>query len=162
MKKGFLITGLWLVAGMIWSAPFHQKVSENMRISPVYADDENGYENEGSGDDNYSTATTDTGSTSSGSTKTKSTPTYKTVYVTKVITTLDPKFTTDTDKDGIVDGLDPHPTIPESEFFTDDDNDGVPNAFDLHPGEDDYAYFEQDQDANGNGILDSFESLGSH
>lgn len=156
----FLIPIFLLVTFTSWGSAFRQMVYENVMVSSVYAEDDEEDEEDEEDDDNYS-ATTDT-SSSSTSTKTKSTPTYKTVYVTKVITTLDPKFTTDTDKDGIVDGLDPHPTISEIEFFTDDDNDGIPNAFDTHPGEDDYAYFEQDQDANNNGILDSFESLGGY
>ncbi|MDD2766947.1 MAG: hypothetical protein PHH40_04300 [Candidatus Moranbacteria bacterium] len=84
-------------------------------------------------------------------------PVYKTVYVEKVVITLDPIFTKDTDRDSIVDGLDPHPTISEKEFFTDDDNDGIANAFDTHKDEDDFAYYEQENDENGNGILDSYE-----
>lgn len=84
-------------------------------------------------------------------------PVYKTVYVEKVTITLDPIFTRDTDRDLIVDGLDPHPTISEKEYFTDDDEDGIANAFDMHEDEDDFAYYEQEDDANENGILDSYE-----
>lgn len=153
----FLVGTLFLVVFLGWGHSFRQMLHEGSVISPVYAeDDEDERDDEGERGTNDSTATT--GET----TVEKAKPVYKTVYVTKVITTLDPKFTRDIDGDGIVDGLDPHPTIPEKDFFTDDDNDGVPNAFDKHKEEDDYAYFEQDDDTNKDGILDSFGSLGSN
>lgn len=131
-------------------------------ISIASADDEEGDEDEkdeeddddGGNDDNYS---------SSEEQKTvKVKPVYETVLKEKVIMTLDPIFTTDTDKDGIVDGLDPHPAVPESEYFTDDDVDGIANAFDMHKDEDDFAYYEQENDENGNGILDSYEAVASN
>lgn len=68
----------------------------------------------------------------------------------------DPAYTTDTDGDGLVDAIDPNPTIPQPAFFSDSDGDTIPDAFDAHPGEDDLS-FVQDIDKNGNGILDSFE-----
>lgn len=86
-------------------------------------------------------------------------PTYETVLVTKIITTLDPIFTTDQDRDQLVDGLDPHPTIHEREYFTDDDDDSVPNAFDRYPDDDDFVYYEEESDENENGILDSYEAV---
>ncbi|MFZ2187195.1 MAG: hypothetical protein WAV46_01020 [Candidatus Moraniibacteriota bacterium] len=129
---------------------------DGVTVSVAHAeDDEDEYEGEDGKDDNDSSS-----ASSSSTTKAKSTPTYKTVLVTKVIMTLDPIFTTDQDQDGIVDGLDPHPAVSEREYFTDDDNDGIANAFDAHQGEDDFTYYEQENDTNGNGILDSYESLG--
>ncbi|MBP7811521.1 MAG: hypothetical protein KA054_01610 [Candidatus Moranbacteria bacterium] len=79
--------------------------------------------------------------------------------VEKTVTVLDEKFRTDTDGDLLVDGLDPHPTVPEKEYFTDDDEDAVPNALDAHPGEDDFFIFEDTDDQDGNGILDAFQIL---
>jgi hypothetical protein len=149
-----------LLFGVVWTSGgvFSHQVSSRFSLIPVVSaeteDDGNEF------DDGGVPAVSSTDTTSS--VKVKSTPTYKKVLVTKVITTLDPQFKTDQDKDGIVDGLDPHPTVSETEFFTDDDNDGVANAFDKHPKEDDYAYFEQDQDANGNGVLDSYEAFASN
>jgi len=77
--------------------------------------------------------------------------------VEKTVTVLDEKFRTDTDGDLLVDGLDPHPTVPEKEYFTDDDEDAVPNALDVYPGEDDFFIFEDTDDQDGDGILDSFQ-----
>lgn len=79
--------------------------------------------------------------------------------VEKTVTVLDEKFRTDTDGDLLVDGLDPHPTVPEKEYFTDDDEDAVPNALDAHPGEDDFFIFEDTDDQDGNDILDAFQIL---
>jgi len=152
----FLAVTFFLVVFFGSGNSFRQIMHEDIVISSAHADDEDEGDEE---DDNF---TIPTASTSSDATTVKTKPTYKTVLVTKVITTLDPMFTTDTDKDDIVDGLDPHPTISEKEFFTDDDDDSITNAFDIHKGEDDFAYYEQDNDTNENGILDSFESLGSN
>ena len=44
----------------------------------------------------------------------------------------------------------------DPEFLVDTDGDGVPNAFDKHHDEDDFAYHDDD-DADKNGILDSYE-----
>lgn len=67
-----------------------------------------------------------------------------------------PGFSTDTDGDGLVDAIDPHPTINEKLFFTDSDGDTVPDALDQHPNEDDYSYMEF-TDSNSNGISDDVE-----
>lgn len=96
---------------------------------------------------------------SSQTVKTKSAPIYKTVFVTKIITTLDPIFEIDKDGDRLVDGLDPHPAMHEREYFTDDDDDGIPNAFDKYPDDDDFAYYEEEKDDNEDGILDSYEFM---
>lgn len=137
--------------GIFFVSPFTQKI-----IAPVYADDDDEEdEHEDEDEDEHRSSTKQ----SSSKISTKSTPIYKTVLVTKVISTLDPAFKTDQDRDGLVDGLDPHPTVHEKEYFTDDDDDSVPNAFDLHPGEDDFVYYEEESDVNSNGIIDSYESL---
>jgi len=95
----------------------------------------------------------------SGSRLASSKETVLTTYrlVEKTVTVLDEKFRTDTDGDLLVDGLDPHPTVPEKEYFTDDDEDAVPNALDVYPGEDDFFIFEDTDDQDGDGILDSFQ-----
>jgi hypothetical protein len=143
-----------------WNTSLRHMIQAGIFIPAVHAeDDENEREHESEEDDDYTPTTSTTSSTTTTTTKTKSTPTYKTVLVEKVITTLDPIFTSDQDQDGIVDGLDPHPTVHEREYFTDEDNDGIANAFDMHQGEDDFTFYEQENDANGNGILDSYESL---
>lgn len=76
--------------------------------------------------------------------------------VEKTVTILDEKFRVDTDGDLLVDGLDPHPTVPEAEYFTDDDEDAIPNALDVYPGEDDFFVFDDEDDGNKDGLLDSF------
>ncbi len=77
---------------------------------------------------------------------------------TSLILTVTPGFDKDTDQDKLVDALDPHPNIHESQFFTDDDKDSIPNALDEHPNEDDFLYIQFD-DANNNGLLDELETL---
>lgn len=79
--------------------------------------------------------------------------------VEKTVTFLDEKFKIDTDGDLLVDGLDPHPTIPEPAFFTDDDEDAVPNALDKYPDEDDFFLFQDEDDQDKDGILDAFSSV---
>ncbi len=94
-----------------------------------------------------------------GSAKTKTT--YETRYVTrqvsKVMTVTPPEYRTDTDKDGLVDAIDPDPTTAQQEYFTDTDGDSVANAYDLHHDEDDFAYSEMNTDMDGNGIVDEYE-----
>ena len=68
----------------------------------------------------------------------------------------DAGFDVDTDKDGLVDAIDPNPTTDEKLLFTDSDNDTVPDALDKKPNEDDFL-FHEDTDENKNGILDSYE-----
>ncbi len=68
----------------------------------------------------------------------------------------DAGFDVDTDKDGLVDAIDPNPTTDEKLLFTDSDNDTVPDALDKKPNEDDFL-FHEDTDENNNGILDSYE-----
>lgn len=83
-------------------------------------------------------------------------PAVTTKPVIRYITLVDPGFNIDTDHDGLVDAIDPNPTISEIDFFTDDDGDSVPNALDTVKGADDYQYMTF-EDTNSNGILDSLE-----
>ncbi|MFZ2299723.1 MAG: hypothetical protein WAW00_01140 [Candidatus Moraniibacteriota bacterium] len=127
-------------------------------IAPAYAEDdeeEDEHEDEEDEEDEH-----EDDEEPAKTSKVKSAPIYETVFVTKVITTLDPIYATDQDGDKLVDGLDPHPAVPEQEYFTDDDDDSVPNAFDRHPGDDDFAYYEEESDENGDGLLDSYALMG--
>lgn len=78
--------------------------------------------------------------------------------VVRLITIVDPGFGKDSDKDGLVDAIDPNPTVNQKLYFTDSDNDGVPDATDTHPGDDDFKFIEF-TDTNSNGILDSLEGV---
>lgn len=147
------IATFFLMAIFAAGGVFGQTAPAEALISPVYAEDEDEEEDEEEEEDE------DEYEDEPKSSKTKNIPTYETVLVTKTITTLDPIFTTDQDKDLLVDGLDPHPTVHEQEYFTDDDGDSVPDAFDMHPGDDDFSYYEGENDENGNGILDSYEPM---
>ncbi|MEI8103641.1 MAG: hypothetical protein WCG84_01915 [Candidatus Moraniibacteriota bacterium] len=120
---------------------------------------ENDTENE-SGDDERKTSTTT--SSSSSTTKTVLVPQAPVTVTTWVpVTKQIPAdgYGIDTDNDGLVDALDPHPTIPEQLFFTDTDGDGVPDSDDQFPGRNDFFAFPDDGDANMNGIIDSFETV---
>lgn len=159
MKKNTKQSAVWFIALLFFTVAqsgwIQRVIHGEYFTSTAYAEDDE--DDEGDEDeDGVSSATTSTSSTA----KTKKVITYKTVYVEKIITTLDPVFTTDRDNDGIVDGLDPHPGVHEREYFTDTDDDGIPNAFDKYHDEDDFNYYEQETDTNENGILDSYESLG--
>lgn len=79
--------------------------------------------------------------------------------VTETVIVTEAAYAADTDSDGLVDAIDPDPSVSQIEYFTDTDNDGVPNALDLYQGEDDFAYYEFETDDNNNGILDSYENI---
>ncbi|MEP7162422.1 MAG: hypothetical protein ABI747_01520 [Candidatus Moraniibacteriota bacterium] len=77
--------------------------------------------------------------------------------VTKTVSVIEPAFTTDTDSDGLVDGMDPDPQIDQHQYFTDDDSDGMPNVWDQYPNEDDFSYLDEASDVNHNGLIDMYE-----
>ncbi len=79
-----------------------------------------------------------------------------TVYKQKSVKIVEPGFDIDTDKDGLVDAIDPHPEVSEVELFTDTDGDSIPNALDKYLNEDDLSYTEF-LDVNENGIRDDIE-----
>lgn len=79
------------------------------------------------------------------------------VPVTTYVTVVDSGYDIDTDGDGLVDAIDPHPSTPEVLLYTDSDNDSVPDANDAYPDEDDFLYI-MFEDVNENGILDFLES----
>lgn len=94
---------------------------------------------------------------SDSSSKTETITTYETRLIQKKVLVTPPEYRVDTDKDGLVDGIDPDSKVPQQEYFTDTDGDGVPNAFDRHHDEDDWAYVE-DTDADADGLLDGYEN----
>lgn len=143
------------VAG--WTKKYFVTASGHLIFSVYAKEDEEDEEREDE-EDEYKEEDESEESTSQ-TVKTKSTPIYKTIFVTKIITTLDPIFKTDKDGDNLVDGLDPHPAVHEREYFTDDDDDSIPNAFDKYPDDDDFAYYEEEKDENRDGILDSYEFM---
>lgn len=154
---GFAIFIFVTAMAMGGTIAYFRVVSRSL-ISSVYAEDDGEEKYDEEEEEEYEKGESE--EPTSQTVKTKSVPIYKTVLVTKIITTLDPIFTTDQDGDRLVDGLDPHPTVPEREYFTDDDDDGVSNVFDMYRDEDDFAYYEEENDDNGDGILDSYEFMG--
>lgn len=106
-------------------------------------------------------------STSTSSSSSSSKTEYKTVKVTQEVIEYQPvtetvmvtkeDYARDSDKDGLVDAIDPDPFVAQSEYFTDIDGDGVPNALDQHHDDDDFAYYDLETDNNLNGIIDSYE-----
>jgi hypothetical protein len=79
--------------------------------------------------------------------------TYKQTYklpdqiVTSVI--MENVTLVDTDRDGIPDINDPHPTVPEYMIAEDSDNDGIVDAYDI----------DIVQDENGDGIADNYQQV---
>ncbi len=90
--------------------------------------------------------------------KTVKTVSYEARSVQQTAYETPSEYLTDTDGDGLVDGIDPDPSVHQQEYFTDTDGDSVPNAFDLHHDADDFSYIEEATDTDGNGILDQFEA----
>lgn len=84
---------------------------------------------------------------------------YEVRQVVRTVVVLAPEYETDTDGDLLVDGIDPDPRVHQREYFTDTDGDGIPNVFDRHHGEDDFAYYDGEEDADSDGLLDSYERL---
>lgn len=79
--------------------------------------------------------------------------------VTRQVAVVQAGYDVDTDGDGLVDAIDPDPLVPQDQYFTDTDGDGVPDALDQYPGQDDFLMASQQSnvDANGNGVLDTYE-----
>lgn len=154
---------LILVFGSVWlfrPSLLTLKTTGFIPAARAEAENENDSE-EYSSQVNTSTPATDSSTSSAPGTKTILIPQApvtitKWVPVTKQVPA--DGYDKDTDGDGIVDALDPHPTIPEQEFFTDSDGDGVPDAYDQYPGHDDFYSFPDNADANLDGILDTYES----
>jgi hypothetical protein len=145
-KLKFIIFLLVLLSAPVIVTTFRVIKSQ---VVNVYADDEE--EDEEDDDEGEGSSKT----TSTTETVTEVVPAQtKTEVVYKPV--LDPSFTIDTDSDGLMDALDPHPTVSEKLYFTDTDGDSVSDALDAYPGEDDLDYFD-DSDSNNDGILDSYE-----
>ncbi|NTW75519.1 MAG: hypothetical protein HGB34_01325 [Candidatus Moranbacteria bacterium] len=82
---------------------------------------------------------------------------YETRQVEKTVVVTPEEYRTDRDGDGLVDAIDPDPSVHQWEYFTDTDGDAVPDAFDLHHDEDDLSFFENGDDLDSNGIVDAYE-----
>ena len=135
--------------------------SEMLFPRVVFADEDEEEDEEDEEEDEEDDDDDDDREDSNASQSVRSKETVITTYrlVTKTVTTLDEKFRVDMDGDLLVDGLDLHPAVPESEYFTDDDEDAVPNAVDAYPGEDDFLVFDDGEDRDKDGILDSFAAV---
>lgn len=82
---------------------------------------------------------------------------YEVRQVVRTVAVLAPEYEKDTDGDLLVDGIDPDPKVHQREYFTDTDGDGIPNIFDRHHDEDDFSYYDGEEDADADGLLDSYE-----
>lgn len=133
-------------------------------ISTTRAEDEEDEGEEEDEEEYSSQASTDTAPSSSSSK-----PKTKTILIPQApvtITTWVPVtkqvpadgYDKDTDNDGLVDAIDPHPVVSERHFFTDSDGDSVPDNDDRFPEHDDFFSFPNDADVNFNGILDIYET----
>lgn len=152
MKSGSVIAiFLLLVVFVFGLAPFQYRSATSPRIIPRVAWAES--EEDEADEEEEAPQEEKTSGTSSRPKETIVT-TYQKVQKTVVV--LDEKFRRDTDGDLVVDGLDPHPTVPEQAYFTDDDEDGVPNALDQYPAADDFFAFEDGEDQDQDGVLDAF------
>ncbi len=147
------------VGGSIFWYPEAQNVADVLSPGVVLADDEDeDDEDEEESDENEDDENDDDEKEGTKISFQESVvTTYRTTYqlVEKTVTTLDEKFKIDTDGDLLVDGLDPHPTTPESAYFTDDDEDAVSNAWDAYPGKDDFFVFDDEADQDHDGLIDA-------
>ncbi len=113
------------------------------------ADDEEGEKNRGESDDENAEAVSATPASSSSSSKPQ---TYTQIIklpdqiVTKTV--IEDVILIDTDKDGLADGSDPHPTIPEFIIVTDNNGNGIDDSYEIAVG-----------DSNGNGVADNYEAI---
>ncbi len=167
-KQNYFYRTFLIIVALIVNAFFFYKfvVVKNSQLDIVKASvstEERDEEDEKDEEDyeDRSTSTTNTATPSSSTTTTSKPKEIKTVKAVAVpvityVWVTDPGYDRDTDGDGLVDAIDPDPTIDQAKFFTDTDGDSVPDAWDLYPDQDDLLYTE-DTDANHNGILDSFE-----
>lgn len=157
---------LGVVGSMLWY-PEARNVSTVLFPGVVFAEDDEDEEDEEDEEDDEDEEEEededeeDEDEDEDGDTKKSYQESVITTYrlVEKTVTTLDEKFKLDTDGDLLVDGLDPHPTVPESAYFSDDDEDAVPNALDKYPDEDDFFLFQDEDDQDKDGILDAFSSV---
>ncbi len=150
---GLGISGLFLTVFPVEKNGFFpQRIVPNI-LSARAEEDDSGEERER---DNDHASSSGQSQTSISSVQTQTITRYEVRSVTKVVDVTPAEYLIDTDGDGLVDAVDPHPTVPESEFWTDTDRDSIPNAYDLHHDEDDFTYFEG-TDVNHDGILDMYE-----
>ena len=156
MGIGLGISGLLVISFSFGTGEFSLTGIISRPLSAQADENDGGRERER--DDGYAASSSSSQSSVSAAPVQMQTITrYEVRSVTKVVDVTPEEYLRDTDGDGLVDAIDPHPTIPESEFWTDTDSDGIPNAYDKHHDEDDFSYFD-DTDANHDGILDAYAS----
>lgn len=170
MKNGFQKVGsLVLVLSLFSLTGFVPAPAQAISISQILGsrvlgdsseredeDDEGDEEDE---DDKDDSANSGAGSSSSTKTVTTYITRYETRQVSKTVLVTPVEYQTDTDGDGLVDAVDPDPKRHQKEYFTDTDGDLVADAFDLHHDDDDLTYVEGGADADGNGVVDSYEGV---
>lgn len=151
MKKNTLALFLILIAFFSLYQTRHSFAKLILGNHYVYAESEDNEDDERENnkeDDEYEEKVV----TSTKEAQVQSTP----VAPVAPVVTIDPAYVNDADQDGLVDAIDPDPTIKQQMFFTDTDGDGMADAFDRYPNDDDFKYVF-DADLNNNGILDSYE-----
>jgi len=163
-KKLLLLTliaflGLFITIKMVYK---NTNLLANSSISKVFAEDDDEEEDESEDEDEEDDEDEDDDEERNNNSQEEYT--YETVTVpaekpiVKYVPVVALEYRTDTDGDGLVDAIDPNPTISEYKLFTDDDLDSVANAWDKYPGEDDFSYIDY-LDANNNGITDDLENI---
>ncbi len=143
-----VVLGVFLAVLLVFPVDANVRTGERSLVSVVHADDdedEDEDEEEDKDDDKKK--------------ETVEVTRYEVRQVVRTVVVLAPEYETDTDGDLLVDGVDPDPRVHQREYFTDTDDDGIPNVFDRHHGEDDFAYYDGEDDADSNGLLDSYERL---
>lgn len=147
-----VIFGVFLAALLVFPVDADVRIGERSLVSVVHADDdedEDEYEDEGEEEDEDDDKKKETVEVTR----------YEVRQVVRTVAVLAPEYEMDTDGDLLVDGIDPDPKVHQREYFTDTDGDGIPNVFDRHHDEDDFAYYDGEDDADSNGLLDSYERL---
>ncbi len=149
-----------LIGGLL--VGFHflpQQTFSQFVIPTALADDDEDEEDEDEDEDEEDEDEDEDEYETSSSTKTKTeiieTVEYQPVQRTVIVT--DPAYATDSDGDELVDGLDPDPLVHQEKYFNDSDRDGVPDVFDRHFDRDDFTFVDDAEDANQNGLIDTYE-----
>lgn len=150
-ERSAVIFGTFLVATLILPADANFRIGEKFFVPAAHAEEEDEEDEEEEGDDRDEKE--DNAKEAVEVTR------YEVRQVVQTVAVLAPEYETDTDGDLLVDGVDPNPRVHQREYFTDTDGDGIPNVFDRHHDEDDFAYYDGEDDADSNGLLDSYERL---
>lgn len=153
-----VIFGVFLAVALIFPVDANVRVGERSLVSVVHADDDED-EDEDEEEDEDEDEDEEEDEDDDKKKETVEVTRYEVRQVVRTVVVLAPEYETDTDGDLLVDGIDPDPKVHQREYFTDTDGDGIPNVFDRHHGEDDFAYYDGEEDADSDGLLDSYERL---